>query len=241
MGHTETRVCPRRWAILRSRQGQRESGGASTCLTKTPQARTWGERAGEGWRLSLLFRLPELAGPGEAMGTTGQPPDPGVGPAHGLGENREEEEGGSRKERWRRRARSQRSICSAKWLFIVKNWPQTLPTGTLGQIFLSHAHLPPAVAPQSRLHISRHTHTPSPFSPSPLPALAEPTLRTLTTASLTEFSPRIHLNHHSYSGTLPPPSARSSLISGSRLTTHSQPQDPGAGVVRAVPPSRRPT
>lgn len=98
------------------------------------------------------------------------------------------------------------------------------------------------------MHTPRHTRILSPFSRSPLSALAQPTLGTLTTFSLTKFFPRIYLNPSTRAEICPPPYQQllNSPISCCRgpprplsPPTHNL-QDPGAGMVRAVSPSRRP-
>lgn len=66
-------------------------------------------------------------------------------------------------------------------VFVVKNWPQTLSTETLGQIFLCHAHC----------HRLSHHKADCIHFLLPLQSLsdpAQPTLGTLTILSLTGSS-----------------------------------------------------
>lgn len=159
---------------------------------------------GRSWRLSPPFPLSELAGCSEATGTTGQPPDLGEGPTHRLWENGEEKKGGS------------------SGFFVAKNWPQTLSTGTLEQIFLGHTHLPATTCHTTKL--TAHTF---PLSSSALPALAQPTLGTLT---LTNFLPRIYLNPPARVEICPSMSRSKALLllaqGPGSITTHSQPSGP---------------
>lgn len=96
-GRTDSCPVPESGLLLRSTQGPRGSGGASARLTPTPRPRA----EGAGRRL-------EAEPPGCLRGSWGSPRSWG-GPAHGLWDYREEEKGGGG-----RRARSQRSTCSAK-------------------------------------------------------------------------------------------------------------------------------
>lgn len=158
-------------------------------------------RPGAGWvgrRLGAepLWHLPELGGPSTASGTTEQPPTLGWALLTGFGKiKRRKKEGvGGRQE-------VKGALVLLSSCFIVKNWPQTLSTGTRGQIFLCHTHLPVTANHATQLTAHTETHHPPPFSPGPLPALAQPSLGTSTTLFRSMFFPRIH----------PKPSARAEI------------------------------
>lgn len=115
-------------------------------------------------------------GHSKATGTTGQPPPPDLaeGPTHRLRENGEEEKEESGKEQQERRRRSQRSICSAKWLFCCQKLaPNSVHWNSRANPPLPHPppchHLPHHKADCTHLD----TRTPLPF---PAPARSLPCL-----------------------------------------------------------------
>ena len=150
-------VLSQRSALLRFKWGHREFRGASACLIKIPRARTWGREGTEeaGGRVPPSPSLSWL-GAVRPQGPQGNPQILGRAPLTGFGKTERK-----RKEGVVVEEKKAGSFC------VAKNWPQTLSTGTLEQIFLGHTHLPATTCHTTKL--TAHTF---PFCFSALPALA---------------------------------------------------------------------